>query len=492
MPLVLAMGWSGGPRWIVDHGECRHTEGMLTGACFRRFLAIGTIGAVHCMGVVGCSARPDGPGEPSSQAQVPPVAAQTSPTVEPLPAAEALVGLLPGAAVYFTVRLDDVFARLIAPVKEQLQLDAISRALGSEGPPDAALRAIGVDTSRALLGSVVPASEKDALLVIDAIAAGATNEALAAVIQAHAGEATRVRLLVPLIKGAEASRVAAALGKALGGDGSMASCPGAPACTAFAATAPLGVIQGPVAAAAAYADGPDLRLDVVQPLFVAGTDPAVLTALVAMRDARGGFEGRCSTLDTSASASVCVDSGPAGELAATLGYAEMVGYARLEPWTHNASMRSEMAVVGRPLARDSLWLAAPPRRLATDGTVSFLASSEPMSVRASWALTDAARSSVAAAFATERCASGQAVFDELVPALRAAFGEPGEGFSGPETQRRFAAAEGRLLGALSGTWPNLLDIFSGAPAGEFGIPPALKACFHHQDGRLILDVKQGP
>ncbi|WP_437769508.1 hypothetical protein WMF27_08000 [Sorangium sp. So ce281] len=47
-----------------------------------------------------------------------------------------------------------------------------------------------------------------------------------------------------------------------------------------------------LAAVPFYADGADLRLDVVMVLFVSGADPAALQELAAFGEERGGPEGR--------------------------------------------------------------------------------------------------------------------------------------------------------------------------------------------------------
>ncbi|WP_438025569.1 hypothetical protein [Sorangium sp. So ce233] len=67
-----------------------------------------------------------------------------------------------------------------------------------------------------------------------------------------------------------------------------------------------------------------------------------------------------------------------------------------------------------------------------DGTLGVTVQGKRSRLVGSWALTDASRAGVERAFAAERCAVGDATTRELLPALRAAFGDPGKGFDDPK------------------------------------------------------------
>ena len=84
-----------------------------------------------------------------------------------------------------------------------------NRALGSQDPPDVTLAKAGIDPRRPILGAVVPAPEKSARAVVDAMAKGASGKALEKVVRGHAADVTRVRLLVPLVSGADPRRALA-------------------------------------------------------------------------------------------------------------------------------------------------------------------------------------------------------------------------------------------------------------------------------------------
>jgi hypothetical protein len=282
---------------------------------------------------------------------------------------------------------------------------------------------------------------------------------------------------------------AAALVKGVTRGKAMDACPGAAACKSFGADAPLGVAQANHLAIAAYADGADLRVDVAVPLFVEATDPAAMAALVAFRAARGGFTGRCSRFDPAATLSVCVDPAAFGEMSAAQGYGKTV--QAISGSSLEAPLRKKIAGVGRDEAKQNLALGSPSRRLADDGTMVLDLQSTPNALTATWALTKASQPAVEKAFAVERCAAGQAVLGELFPALRAAFGDPGPGFSDPKkTLNAFREAGWGAFGiALGGTWPNLLDGFVDLKRQVPAIPGAVRVCARVDAGRLVLSVK---
>ena len=460
--------------------------------------------------LAACSPRTDGPAPASAD---PPVAAAPSsssaiaaapsaapatiasaaasappPELPPPPSAETLAKLPTGAAMYFAARTGDVSLAAL-PLPRALERD-LGRSFGGKSP-EVFLASIGVDGRRPILGAVVPASEKSARAVVDALAAGASSAAQDKLLHDHAGDVTHLRLLVPLTPGTDAARAAAALAQLLAGSASSEACPGAAACASFGAGAPLLVAVGE-RAVAAYADGPDLRLDLALPLFASAAEPAVLAALVAFRHARGGFEGRCSRFDAGATASLCVDAAPTGDLGATTGYGMTV--KALSSGGVDATMKRKLAAAGRAESQRNLELAAPARRLASDGTVVIDARRKPISGLVTWALPGTSRPAVEKAFSTERCAAGHAVTAELLPALRAAFGDPGKGFTDPKKVHESFLEAGwpAFPIALSGTWPNLLDMLTGPLGRVAEVPAAFQICARHDAGRLTLTVKQAP
>ncbi|WP_437755260.1 hypothetical protein [Sorangium sp. So ce1389] len=400
--------------------------------------------------------------------------------------AEQIASLPPGAALYFSLRSSDLdVAVQYLPELAEILVEA-NRALGSQDPPDVMLARAGVDTRRSILGAVVPAPEKSARAVVDAIAKGASGEVLEKVVRAHAPDATRLRLLVPLASGADPRRALGPVIGALTGGAPLEACPGAARCAGFGARAPLGVAQGGLAAVAVHADGADLRLDVVLPLFVPGADPAAMKELVAFSGELGGPEGRCSRFDASPVVSVCLDADRLGELGATDGYGKIA--SALSGGSVDAKVKPMIAATGLAEARQNLWLAAPARRLASDGTLGVTVQGKRSRLVGSWALTDASRPGVERAFATERCAVGDGVARELLPALRAAFGEPGKGFDDPKKAATAFKEAGwaAYLIAAAGTWPNLLGVIASALAQGPGADPDYQLCARHDDGRLVL------
>ncbi|WP_437708676.1 hypothetical protein WMF45_30895 [Sorangium sp. So ce448] len=440
------------------------------------------------------AAQPARPGAPAGASTAAPAqaaagdpAAPGGATPEPPSAsAEQIARLPPGAAIYASLRNSalDVAVQYVPQIAEVL-IEA-NRALGSQDPPDVTLAKAGVDPRRPILGAVVPASEKSARAVVDAMAKGASGKALEKVVLGHAGDVTRVRLLVPLVSGADPRRALAGVVDVLAGGAPLEACPGAARCAGFGARAPLGVAQGGIAAVAIYADGADLRLDVVMSLFGSGADPAALKELVAFGEEVGGPEGRCSRFDASPVVSVCLDPERMGELGATDGYGKI---ARALSGGHvDPRVIPTIAAQGFAEARQNLWLAAPARRLAGDGTLGVTVQGKRSRFVASWALTDASRAGVERAFAAERCAAGDAAVTELLPALRAAVGDPGKGFD--DRKKVVTAFEeagwSAYLIAAAGTWPNLLGVIASVLEQGPGTDPDYHVCASYEDGRLVL------
>ncbi|WP_437631620.1 hypothetical protein [Sorangium sp. So ce854] len=472
----------------------------------RELLPIVLLGAGIALGAgsAACAARPGSngvstsstaaqPARPSASAAAPAQPAASDPAAPggaapepPPPSAEQIARLPPGAAIYASLRNSalDVAVQYMPQIAEVL-IEA-NRALGSQDPPDVTLAKAGVDPRRPILGAVVPASEKSARAVVDAMAKGASGKALEKVVREHAADVTRVRLLVPLVSGADPRRALAGVVDALTGGAPLDACPGAARCAGFGARAPLGVAQGGLAAAAVYVDGADLRLDVVMSLFGSGGDPAALKELVAFGEEVGGPEGRCSRFDASPVVSVCLDPERMGELGATDGYGKIV--KALSGGSVDPRVIPGIAAQGLAEARQNLWLAAPARRLASDGTLGVTVQGKRGRFVASWALTDASRAGVERAFAAERCAAGDAAYKELLPALRAAVGDPGKGFDDPKkvvTAFQEAGWSAYLI-AAAGTWPNLLGVIAGALEQGPGADPDFHVCARYDGGRLVV------
>ncbi|WP_437878162.1 hypothetical protein [Sorangium sp. So ce513] len=473
---------------------------------FRELLPIVLLGAGIALGAgsAACAPRPGSngastsstaaqPARPSASAAAPAQPAASDPAApggaapEPLPPSpEQIARLPPGAAIYASLRNSALeVAVQYVPQMAQVLIEA-NRALGSQHPLDVTLAKAGVDPRRPILGAVVPASEKSARAVVDAMAKGTSGKALDKLIREHAADVTRVRLLVPLASGADPRRVMAGVVDVLTGGAPLDVCPGAARCAGFGARAPLGVAQGGLAAVAVYADGADLRLDVVMPLFGSGGDPAALKELVAFGEEVGGPDGRCSRFDASPVVSMCLDPERMGELGATDGYGKIV--KALSGGVVEPSMISVVATQGFAEARQNLWLAAPARRLASDGTLGVTVQGKRGRFVGSWALTDASRAGVERAFAAERCVAGDAAVKELLPALRAAVGDPGKGFDDPNkvlTAFQEAGWSAYLI-AAGGSWLNLLDAIGRVLEQGPGTVPDSHVCARYDGGRLVV------
>jgi hypothetical protein len=405
------------------------------------------------------------------------------------PAADALAKLPPSAATYFSARVAVLASRALATGSfPQELLHELTSGLGAE-TPEAMIAAFGIDPRRPVIGAMVGPSEKSARAVPEAALKDGSDKALQKAIYKHGADATLVRILVPLAPGTTPAVAAAALVKSITHARTMSVCPGAPDCTRFDADAPLVVGQGSRMAVAAYADGADLRLDMSIPLFVAGTDPDAVFALLAFRGQRGGFKARCSRFDPAATLSLCVDPVLTGDMAAAQGYGKTV--QAIQGSGLEAPLRRKIAGVGRDEAKHNVELGSPSRRLAEDGTLVMDLQATPNTFVGTWALTKASRPAVEKAFAVERCAAGQAIFTELLPAMRAAFGDPGPDFADPKkTLTSFRESGWGAFGvALGGTWPNLIDGFLGVKGEVPGIPAGVRVCARADAGRLVLGVK---
>jgi hypothetical protein len=433
-------------------------------------------------------------------ARLPDAKAAVEPSVEPEPALplppspgpDALAKLPPGAVIYVAVRPTDLPGSAAMLVLHLWIPFELTRPFHRDKTPDAFLTSIGIDARRTILVALVPPSEKSARAVIDSVVVGAADDLQEKLVRDHAGDAQRVRILVPLVKGTDPAAAAATLGGHLSGSGAVESCPGAAACAGFGADAPLVIATGKKGIVAAYADGADLRLDLVAPLFGPPTDPGALASLIAFRALRGGSGARCQSLDPGASVAVCLDLDAAGQLGVSMGYWET--FRTLPQGLLVRGPRRTSAAAGRARALQNLALAAPDRRLASDGTLMIRAQGMKWSALATWALTPASRSGVEKAFATRRCAPGPAAVTELLPVLQSAFGAPGKGFSDPhETQRALVdAGLGAYLITLAGAWPNLLDLASTALPRDLAPGASQQACLHHDAGRLVLEINDAP
>ncbi|MFO0761547.1 MAG: hypothetical protein U0359_34020 [Byssovorax sp.] len=408
--------------------------------------------------------------------------------------ADTLTKLPKGGAMYFAFRVAEI-AQTSGSLGDELRagLAEISRALGG-AEPDKALAAMGLDTSGSVVGAVLSPSEKSARAVVDAMIKGTKGPALAKLEEKHMSDAIQARLLVPLKQGADVGKVAGSLAKILIGDRGVAEgCPGAKACAAFGAEAPLSWGRNNDYALAVYADGSDLRIDLWAPIYGSPDEAGGTAGLVALRALKGGSGARCALLDPNATLSVCVDGPVAGELGTTTGYAKVVGALAGEGL--DPKQRIAIAKVGQAEAAQNLAFAAPSRKIATDGTFNaHLAGPHPDGV-ISWALADAARPSIEKAFSTERCAAGQAIVADLLPALTKAVGDPGKDFSDEKkTYEHFKEAGwGAWPVLLSGTWLNLLPLTASLQTKmRAPVPAALQACLRAQNGRLDLSVRATP
>jgi hypothetical protein len=196
-----------------------------------------------------------------------------------------------------------------------------------------------------------------------------------------------------------------------------------------------------------------LRLDVAQPLYVTGRDPAILRTLAGFYPMAGGPPATsCSAFDAAALASACVDAERSGDLGTVLAYRGMV--RALSGSEVRPEQRRALAKQGRAEAEQNLALAKPSRRLLDDGTWVVDADR----VRASWASTELSRAGLEKAFSNPTCVASSQNFEPLLQALVQGFGDPGPEFADPkQTLRRFQEAGwGAWLVALGRTWPNLI------------------------------------
>ncbi len=432
------------------------------------------------------------PAAPAGEVIAAPATTAAPSAGSPARGADALAKLPRGAAIYFNVRPEeiaafgDVTGGLGGDLRQQLQ-----RTLGGR-PPEDLFNDVGLDGRGSLLAAVVSPAEKSARAVIDAVVAGVSGTALDKLVADHQGDTIRVRLLLPLRPGTDPSRAAGVLAKAFIGAGSVDTCPGAASCAAFGAETPLRVVHNPLAAATIYADGGDLRVDLLMPIFGPGPDQTMVQGLATFRDLRGGPQGRCTQHDPDAGLSLCIDGPLAGELGATTGYGKVVqalAGASIDPKQMKA-----LAGAGREESQRNLTLASPSRKIANDGTLTLQNKGDDVNARVSWALTDAARPSLEKAFATERCATGKAFKTDLLPALVKAVGDPGKELADlKKVYEAFREAGwGAYPVALSGTWLNLLGLVTQMKTKVMEIPDSVQVCLRTEGGRLKMAVTSGP
>jgi hypothetical protein len=407
-------------------------------------------------------------------------------------AADSITRLPAGGAVYFAALPEEigVAGGAVSEAAQEAMRD-LGRVLNGRSA-EKLFEDASIDARGTILGALLSPSEKSARAVIDGLVAGASGKALEKLRADHEGDAIRARLLVPLRQGADPVKAAATLAKAFIGAGSVEACPGGASCGAFGAEAPLQLVRNPQAVAALYADGTDLRVDIVMPIFTKASDKVTLPVLVALRGLRGGPAGRCSRFDPGATLSVCVDGAQAGELGATTGYAKVA--MALEGDNIVPKQRIEIATVGRTESQRNLTFGSPSRKLASDGTLVLHTKGNHPGATMTWALGDAARPGLEKAFAAERCAAGKAATEDLLPALIKAVGDPGKEFTDPKKvyEDFREAGWGAFPIALSGTWLNQLGVLTTLKSKVRELPASIQVCLHTEGGRLGLAVKPAP
>ncbi|AKT42872.1 hypothetical protein [Chondromyces crocatus] len=392
------------------------------------------------------------------------------------------------AAVYAAItvnRLDEVLPR--TPKGESL-LYKLSALLEIEAPIPEVFEKSGVDPSRPLLLAVVPAAEPKARQAVEAMTRDVSGKVLDEVFREHATDATLVRVVVPLLDDVEPRRAAASLIQAFSRGGAFQACPAAKGCKAFGKDPPLGLMEAKDVAVAAYADGSDLRMDLAFPLFVPGNHGAAVQALMAFRGAAGGVRDRCTALDPVAGLSICMDPDRVAELGTTTGYGATA--RALSSGAVDATMRRQIAALGQAEAQQNLWLSAPAHRVATDGTFTIQGPPADSRVSSSWKIADASQGAVAQAFTSERCAEGEAVQSELLPALLKVFGdlEPAASERDKVLVAFREAGLGAYLTLLAGAWPNLLGTEVTRVQAISAMLGSIQVCARYESGRLSLEV----
>ncbi len=434
----------------------------------------------------------------SAAAEAPP-----GPTL-PQRAAEDLRRLPPGAAYTFVYRAREYHATVSQTDPSDTD-DLAALGLWNSGVSVEALaEEAGLDARGALLGAVLPASASGTGAVVDGLVAGLPDKAVARLRAEHAGEATRMRVLLPLLAGNDAGNAAMVLARHLADTGAIEACPGGAHCTGFGAGAQLVLALDPRRAAAIYVDGQDLRVDVVAPLFVPGTDAAALAALQRMRDEKGGSLGRCSQLSPNAVAAICYDPAAMGELGAAIDHASIVaafskGAVGKNGKPQSMAERKKNAAKLRDSARQNLVLGTLPRMLASDGTaVAGSKGKGNASSWLSWALADEARPGLEKAFASERCAVGTGLTGDLLPALSAAVGGPPPEVGDPSklVASAFAAGDQATALVFSGPWLNMVGLMS-TDVGRLlmqnaKVPKGKQFCFYTEGGRLVMEARPAP
>ena len=395
----------------------------------------------------------------------------------------ALASLPPNAAAYGSFRGGQV-TKALADLRARA--DVFEDLAKTSDQQLAPLLLAGLDGERSVLAAAVPASEKQIRSIVAAAAAGASLEATQKLAAENAGQMSRVRLIVPVVKGRDRMALANLVAKQLAGL-ALETCPASPSCQGIGG-GPLGVAMPGGGAVVAYPAGDDLQIDFGFALVSTERTAAAMKAMEDFRTQRGGPRGdRCAKLDTSKSVSFCFDAAPLADLASTRSSGFLLGLMTHEGLTPND--RKRIAKDGNDDAENVQAMMQAPTS-ASDGTFTIDASSSKPVTTGSWLLDTKARATVGKAFSTPRCATGNAIATELAPALSSSVGgqEPAA-----TVKQGLRTGFGGIGVAVAGQWVQMIDgVLTLAPDAKTSVPPKLRACVAVVGDRLTVTVDEAP
>ena len=408
--------------------------------------------------------------------------------VEGPPATGELARLPRGGSLYATVRTEmlDVLARVIP------QTAGIAEAIAPAGKGrklSAALAEMGVDPSRPILTAAFTRGfDLTKKLLTDA------QPARAKPLEGIDNIGSFIRYELPLVEGANPTKLLPLLQAVGGPDRKVVECPSGPGCSDVGGTGLVGLAADEFGGASLRVVDGWARIDSVSPFGDGkGVTERALRAFAA-EPLGGPAPSRCTRVDATAQAAVCVDA-----LRMSEGYAAERHAIAISGVSYNVDLpvedRKQLLDRGQTEAAFLAALGSPARVILDDGTLLFSGPAAKPHMVMSWSLTDASRPGIEAALPTPLCGQGPAFIDTALGKLIPAFGEPGAGLPDLAAKsKQFERVDPLQLSLLwARTWPN----FAGPMKQKLSrsLRPLLgagKACIRIEGGRLEFDADAMP
>ncbi len=420
-----------------------------------------------------------------------PEASATGPVSPPPVRGAGLAALPPDGMVYGTLRPAIVDHTITAlPLSERVRVRAALAAQFGRAADGAGFFAtVTLDPGQPVFFALVPPPSAEIAKIVDGFAkAPAGNAQLLAQAGKQASELdpplVQLSRVTATLTGPTVTPLLKAFEEAL--KGKVIDCGSAPQCKDFQ-DKPVALFTHGELVAAAYLKGQTLSVDIAVAYFLEPTDGKVLKALDGFHRRAGGPQDRCTSLDLTAAASLCVDADQAGRFGTATGLSLVLGAVSAS--SIDPTQAHKIVKVGKQEAEGAERMAEREPPLLDDGTLVVGGKPGATEAKGSWATTKASEDKLREAFGKERCVpTGQAFGKDLLPELCEAFGmtpaNPAEaGKQWDQVKEAGWAAWPVIWGRA---WPYYLPLLMG-PGVDWSKASGGKACIRYQQGRLEIE-----